>query len=52
MAFTFKLELPDGTEATPPTLTASVPDRKPGDVVHVGRDRLRVLERSRGAPLR
>ena len=45
MAFTFKLELADGTPANPPTLGAAVPDWKPGDTIYLGHDRLRVIER-------
>jgi hypothetical protein len=46
MPFTFKLELADGTPATPPTFGAGLPDWQKGDVIFLGRDRmLRVLER-------
>ena len=46
MAFTFKLELADGTPATPPTFGAAVPNWKPGDAIFLGRERmLRVVER-------
>jgi hypothetical protein len=44
-AFTFKLELADGTPADPPTLKAAVPDWRPGDMIPLGRGRtLRVLD--------
>jgi hypothetical protein len=43
-AFTFKLELADGTPADPPTLKAAVPDWRPGHTIHLGQDRsLRVV---------
>ena len=43
--FTFKLELEDGTPADPPTLTAAVPDWKPGHTIPLGAGRsLRVVE--------
>ena len=44
MAFTFRLELADGTPAEPPTFRAAVPDWRPGDTIALGRDRmLRVI---------
>ena len=45
MAFTFKLENPDGTPADPPTLRSAVPTWEPGDRIFLGPGRtLRVLE--------
>jgi hypothetical protein len=43
-AFTFTLELADGTPADPPTLKAAVPDWRPGDTIPLGPGRtLRVV---------
>jgi hypothetical protein len=43
-AFTFKLELADGTPADPPTLKAAVSDWRPGDTIPLGNGRtLRVV---------
>lgn len=36
MAFTFKLEHPDGTPADPPTLRSAVPVWKPGHTIPRG----------------
>jgi hypothetical protein len=36
MAFTFKLEHPDGTPAEPPTLRSAVPDWASGDKIPFG----------------
>lgn len=55
--FTFKLEHEDGTPAEPPTLTAAVPNWRPGDTIHLGRDRalrvvaMRIDEGSDGDPV-
>lgn len=44
-AFTYKLELEDGTPADPPTFKTSVPTWRPGDTIPLGRGRtLRVIE--------
>jgi hypothetical protein len=46
MAFTYKLQLEDGTPADPPTLSTAVPTWRDGDVIPLGRDRgLRVIGR-------
>ena len=39
MAFTFKLENPDGTPADPPTLKSAVPNWEIGDTIPLGRGR-------------
>jgi hypothetical protein len=44
MAFTFKLELEDGTPADPPKFTSAVPNWRPGHTVQLGRKTLRVIE--------
>jgi hypothetical protein len=45
MAFTFRLELEDGTPADPPTLSTAVPHWHEGDVIPLGRDKaLRVID--------
>ena len=45
MAFTFKLENPDGTPADPPTMRSAVPTWEPGDRIFLGPGKtLRVLE--------
>jgi hypothetical protein len=36
-AFAFKLEHKDGTPADPATLSASVPNWRGGDTIHLGR---------------
>jgi hypothetical protein len=36
--FAFKLEHEDGTPADPATLSAPVPNWRPGDTIHLGRD--------------
>jgi hypothetical protein len=42
--FDFKLVHQEGTPADPPTLKAAVPNWRPGDTIHLGRDRtLRVV---------
>ena len=41
--FLFKLERPDGTPADPPTLTAAVPNWRPGNMIHLGRRTLQVV---------
>lgn len=43
MAFTFKLEQPDGTPADPPTHQAAVPNWKPGDGIYFPRKTLCVV---------
>jgi hypothetical protein len=43
MAFTFKLEHPDGTPADPPTLRSAVPNWAPGDRIPLGPDRPALL---------
>jgi hypothetical protein len=44
MAFTFKLELEDGTPADPPVLHTAVPTWQAGDTIPLGADRaLRVV---------
>ena len=45
MAFTFKLELEDGTPADPPGLDTAVPNWSAGDTIPLGRGRiLRVID--------
>jgi hypothetical protein len=45
MAFTFRLELEDGTPADPATLRTAVPNWRPGDTMPLGRGgSLRVVE--------
>ena len=41
--FLFRLETPEGEPAEPPTLSAAVPDWKPGHTSHLGRRTLRVV---------
>jgi hypothetical protein len=44
MAFLFRLETKDGVPADPPTLTAAVPNWRPGDTIPLGADKtLRVV---------
>jgi hypothetical protein len=44
-AFTYRLELEDGTLAEPPKLDTAVPNWSAGDVIPLGRDRiLRVID--------
>jgi hypothetical protein len=43
-AFTFRLELEDGTPAQPSALAVAVPNWRPGDTIHLGRRTLRVVE--------
>jgi len=42
-AFLFKLETVEGEAAEPPTLSAAVPNWKPGDTIALGRRTLRVV---------
>ena len=45
MAFTFRLELPNGEPADPPTIGVAVPDWRPGDPVFINPAlRYRVIE--------
>jgi hypothetical protein len=45
MAFSFKLEQPDGSPADPPTFRASVPNWEAGDSIPLGQGRtLRVID--------
>jgi hypothetical protein len=39
MAFTFKLEHPDGTPADPPTIRSAVPNWEIGDRIPMGPDK-------------
>jgi hypothetical protein len=41
--FLFRLETTEGEPAEPPTLSAAVPDWKPGHTIHLGRRTLRVV---------
>jgi hypothetical protein len=41
--FLFRLETVEGELAEPPTLSASVPNWKPGDTISLGRRTLRVV---------
>jgi hypothetical protein len=41
--FLFRLERPDGTPAEPPSLSAAVPNWRPGDTIHLGARTLRVV---------
>jgi hypothetical protein len=43
MAFTFKLEHPDGTPADPPTLRSAVPNWAIGDKIPFGPDKPALL---------
>jgi hypothetical protein len=43
MAFTFNLELADGTPADPPTFKTVAPMWKPGDTIPLGGRALRVV---------
>jgi hypothetical protein len=43
MAFTFKLEHPDGTPADPPTLRSAVPNWEIGDKLPFGPDKAALL---------
>jgi hypothetical protein len=46
IAFTFRLELKDGTPAEPPTFSTAVPNWRRDDVIPLGRDQaLRVIDR-------
>ena len=44
MAFTFKLETPDGAAADPPTLQTVAPQWRRGDTIPLGRRTLRVAD--------
>jgi hypothetical protein len=44
MAFLFRLETMDGAPAEPPTLTAAVPNWRPGDTIPLGARMLRVVD--------
>jgi hypothetical protein len=50
MAFTFKLEHPDGTPAEPPTLKSAVPNREIGEFHEAAADRLGLLVDPRDPP--
>ena len=41
--FMFRLETVEGEPAEPPTLSAAVPNWKPGDTISLGRRTLRVV---------
>ena len=41
--FLFRLETVEGEPAEPPTLSAAVPNWKPGDTIHLGKRALRVV---------
>jgi hypothetical protein len=41
--FLFRLETRDGTPAEPSTLSAAVPDWRPGDAIYLGQRTLRVV---------
>jgi hypothetical protein len=42
--FAFRLQREDGSPADPPTFEAAVPNWRPGDTLHLGRERtLRVV---------
>ena len=41
--FMFRLETVEGEPAEPPTLSAAVPNWKPGDTIHLGKRSLRVV---------
>jgi hypothetical protein len=43
--FLFRLETADGAPAEPSTLSAAVPNWRPGDTIHLGRRTLRVIGR-------
>jgi hypothetical protein len=43
MAFTFKLEHPDGTPADPPTIRSAVPNWEIGDKIPFGPDKSPLL---------
>jgi hypothetical protein len=43
--FLFRLETPEGEPAKPSTLTAAVPDWKPGHTIHLGKRTLVVVGR-------
>jgi hypothetical protein len=43
--FLFRLETADGAPAQPSTLSAAVPNWRPGDTIHLGRRTLRVIAR-------
>jgi hypothetical protein len=41
--FLFRLETTEGVPAEPPTLSAAVPNWRPGDAIHLGHRTLRVV---------
>ncbi|MGA8928020.1 MAG: hypothetical protein WB462_17560 [Solirubrobacterales bacterium] len=41
--FLFRLETKDGAPVEPSTLSAAVPNWKPGDTIHLGKRALRVV---------
>lgn len=41
--FLFRLEMRDGTQAEPPTLSSAVPNWREGDTIHFGKRMLRVI---------
>ncbi len=41
--FLFRLETVEGEPAEPPTLSAAVPNWKPGDTIHLGKRTLRIV---------
>ena len=43
--FLFRLETPKGAPAEPSTLSAAVPNWRPGDTIHIGYRTLRVVGR-------
>jgi hypothetical protein len=51
MAFQFRLEREDGTPADPATLKAAVPERRAGDTIALGRNRM-LRHASPGVPRR
>ena len=44
--FLFRLETVEGELAEPPTLSAAVPNWKPGDTIHLGRKTVVVVSAS------
>jgi hypothetical protein len=47
MAFTFRLELEDGTPADPPVLHTAVPNWQVGDTIPLGADRMHHRDQAR-----
>jgi hypothetical protein len=45
MAFTYRLELEDGTPADPPTLETAEPTWRAGDTMRLGQDALLVIDK-------